>query len=328
MTPQNEGAVTAQSNERRALLIGASARLGPVRTPVGTSFLLGYSFEGQHMPDRDETLNGASTASARDLSSGMMATGDHILGLGVSNHWFSPLGIGIDHQTMLRYTTPHEAPASDVLRLRERSGTSYQTLPWVSWDWGSAQTTTAYVLLAKNLDRLDDGNSYQSYGTSRPSFGVTHALRLFNERLHLKANVVRFNYIYNDYFLDHSHTGADFGAEMRLSQGFVVGGAAGRYIDSYNLDVPKVGGCSPGERQGTTPVRCRRLEDITTVRINAQWLPAFIGVSYSLLMAENRSLNEYDKAKQVLMVYTQASFPSTRPWQPVDRTVPSFLSSE
>jgi len=152
-------------------------------------------------------------------------------------------------------------------------------------------------------------------------------------KLDTNIEVFRYEFIYNDYWLDYTREGAIVSAEYEVLPRWYATGLIGMYDDKYQLGRLKFGSCSnkpaasAGGEVSSAPVQCLRTDSGLMYQGGAYWnWTQFSRLSATFLVVTNSNAKqkEFASRKQSLNISFSMAFPSVKR---VDRFVNRFADS-
>jgi tetratricopeptide (TPR) repeat protein len=128
------------------------------------------------------------------------------------------------------------------------SRTTY-LVPWFSLTYNDSNVSTFYMNFRKEIDLEVPEFSNKSYDFESNSLektfslGLKHRLTLKPFDTSIETEFFRFDYTYNDYWLDRKRTGFLIRFENEFLTDMLVRGMAGIFQDSYEIKQIKTGSC-------------------------------------------------------------------------------------
>jgi hypothetical protein len=241
------------------------------------------------------------------------------------------------------FPSPDDSELRKVLKISD----TQLFIPWVGTAWGSNMRTLAYMYFRKeiNEDSPDHSNKTYDFGSGgRPvlSLGVSHDMDFPASDMAVNFELFRYEFIYNDQWLDYTRQGAIASAEFQLVPRWYLTGFVGFYQDAYQLERPKTKPCGSGpvppdtniDGSGapTTTNKCKRDDSGYLVQAGVYWnWTQFQRFSFDFQVVENKNpeLKEYQESKQTFQVAYTMAFPSVkRVVRFVDRYADSAFTKE
>lgn len=204
-------------------------------------------------------------------------------------------------------------------------------IPWISTSFIPGSRTTGYMYMRKEINHETPDLSNKTYdlfglsGSAVFSFGLSHAAKMFDDRLNWSAEVFNYDFVFNDYWSDFGRFGAFSEVDFQINQHFNMTGLIGIYQDDYALPRPRMNGsCKTGaattDSGGATgneeePLMCSRADDGLVIQGGLGWTPrSDWQVSTSLLYVsnDNQTMQEYVFNQIKFQVALTWAFPNAR----------------
>lgn len=223
-------------------------------------------------------------------------------------------------------------------------------IPWVGISYLDNYYTLFYLYLRKSLNSVNfefSNKTYSLFGDDEfvMSFGISHNMDFPKKKLKVNAEAFQYEFIYNDYWLDYTRTGAIFAAEYEFYPRFFVRGLLGFYSDVYQLPTIKQNQCAynsgpadSGEggelflTDSEDPLRCPRTDEGRLYGVGGHWnYSQFhrVEVSFTHVSNSNAKLKVYDRTKNTILFRLTWAFPSAqRVIRYVDRFADSAFTNE
>ena len=227
---------------------------------------------------------------------------------------------------------PDDAELQKVLKISDTS----LIIPWVGLSYLGNMRTLAYLYMRKEINEDSPEHSNKSYdlgldptsqgGEPVISFGLSHDIDLPTFKTNLNFELFRYEFIYNDYWLDYKRSGFFLSAEHELMPRWFVYGLGGFYRDEYILSRLKLKPCGTQPVATTTsgtgsdgaPTRaneCPRTDTGTLLQAGVWWnWTQFQRFSADIQMVENKNPDqkEFEESKMMLQFQYTMAFPSVK----------------
>lgn len=224
------------------------------------------------------------------------------------------------------------SPDNDELRKVLKISDTQLVIPWIGASFLKDMRTLAYLYLRKeiNEDSPDHSNKTYELGLSGASpvmsLGISHEMDFPEQDLEISVELFRYEFIYNDFWLDYKREGMFLSAEHQFIPRWYVSGLVGYYKDNYVLTRIKNGGCgakvnnntdttSPTGGVTAPPTNCFRNDTGLLYQAGVYWnWTQFQRFSASFQQVENKNpqQKEFDESKQTIQVTYTMAFPSVK----------------
>lgn len=202
-------------------------------------------------------------------------------------------------------------------------------MPWMGIEYGDNYETIFYLYLRKELN--DEAPEYSNktynflYDSSEKalSFGLSQRVRIPRYRTDLSAEVFRYQYIYNDYWMDFTRTGFILTGDVSVTGNLDVHGGFSSYTDIYTLEQIRTGSCSFNPSTGSRDIKvCPRIDRARIMQLGLSWnFSQFQSVSgyYNHMINQNAEMKVFEKTRDQLLVQFQFAFPAVKRVAPLAR---------
>ena len=244
----------------------------------------------------------------------------------IANHFFLGAHGRVDWTLIgsrLGGTEDEGEEASQVLPV------SFTTLfiPWVGLSYLDYFRTMFYLYFRREVFDDDEDLSNQTFvfeGDFLPSMGLSQTFELPNQAISAQVDLFRYEFVYNDYFLDKTREGFLFTLASGGIPNIEARLAGGYYHDVYTLPLLRTGSCTTNVR-GLTPEelkdadrearRCEREDVGILAEASLGWdISRHYRISVKYLFAQNSNdtQREFDETDHVVRVDITMAFPSAR----------------
>jgi tetratricopeptide (TPR) repeat protein len=158
--------------------------------------------------------------------------------------------------------------------------TTSLVVPWVGLEYNKNNRSILYFYFKKEIDKELPEFSNKTYnfnqGSIEKSFslGIRHRLDLPRFDTGIEAEFFRFDYTYNDYWLDFLRTGFMLTAEHQVISEVMVVGTVGTFQDVYDTKYIRSNSCSGNVKSsgaGTDIRSCARTDQGLIYKLNLAW---------------------------------------------------------
>lgn len=249
------------------------------------------------------------------------------------------------------FPSPDDSELRKVLKISD----TMNLIPWVGASFIENMRTLFYVYLRKEVNEDAPDTSNKSYdfgtngGTPAISLGLSHDIDFPEIPLSLGIELFRYEFIYNDFWLDYERLGGIFNIEHELLPRWFIEASVGYYQDSYILQRFKqkqcssdlvglpVGGTAPpsadtGDAAEPTVTKCWRDDTGLLYSAGVYWnWTQFQRFALTLQVTENHNAEqkEFETSKQTIAASFTMAFPSVkRVVRYVDRYADSAFTKE
>jgi hypothetical protein len=217
---------------------------------------------------------------------------------------------------------------AEVLDISETS----LLVPFFGASYLGNMNTIFYLYMRKelNTDAPEFSNKtfdFFSGGTPVTSIGLSQYVPIPQAKADLNLELFRYEFIYNDFWLDFTRTGAILRARAEFYKDIFVFGYAGYYTDVYQVDVLKQVKCSyeqPSTNEtslrleaSSDPKSCPRTDDGTLYQLGIYYnFTPFtrFNASFTSISNANTDQSIFDRTENSVVVSLTTGFPT------VDRT--------
>lgn len=223
------------------------------------------------------------------------------------------------------------SPDNDELRKVLRISDTQLLIPWIGASFSDHMRTLFYLYLRKEINEDSPDHSNKTYelgltgGTPIMSFGLSHEMDFPEDDLEVGIELFRYEFVYNDYWLDYKRDGLFLTAEHQIVPRWYVSGLIGYYKDTYVLPRIKLRSCGsepPNYQSGAssetgtaTPTECFRTDTGLLFQAGVYWnWTQFQRFSATYQQVENKNpqQKEFDESKQTIQVSYTVAFPSVK----------------
>lgn len=242
------------------------------------------------------------------------------------------------------FPSPDDQELKKVLKISD----TQLFIPWVGTAWSSTQRSLAYLYMRKELNEDSPDHSNKTYefglegGSPVLSLGLSHDMNFPEASLDVNFEIFRYEFIYNDFWLDYKREGALISLEHELIPRWYVTGLVGLYKDAYVLPRLKIQPCgaAPIVTDGQNPVApgagkpnvCHRDDSGTLFQAGAYWnYTQFQRISVDVQFVENKNpqQKEFEESKMTVQAAYTMAFPSVKRVQRfVDRYADSAFTKD
>ena len=234
------------------------------------------------------------------------------------------------------------SPESDELKKVLKISDTQLLIPWIGASYLGNMRTLAYLYMRKeiNSDSPEQSNKTYDFGASggQPvvSLGLSHQMDFPDQNLEVDVELFRYEFIYNDYWLDYKRQGILLSAEQEFLPRWFVSGVVGYYSDEYVLPRLKQRPCggqpstspdSSGGQASAVPTACLRTDTGLLYQAGVYWnWTQFQRFAAQIQYVENRNpqQKEFQESKQTIEISYTMAFPSV---QRVARYVDRFADT-
>ena len=235
------------------------------------------------------------------------------------------------------FPSPEDSELQQVLKISDTS----LVIPWVGVSYANNMRTLVYFYLRKeiNEDSPEHSNKTYALGTDGEdpvlSLGLSHAVEIPELKIGINAELYRYEFIYNDYWLDYKRIGGLLSINHELITNWHISALGGYYVDEYILPRIKLRPCAsqvtPADAtttfDGVAPRECPRTDSGILVQAGLYWnWTQFQRFSADVQFVSNRNADqkEFDESKMTIQFAYSLAFPSV---QRVTRLVDRFADS-
>ena len=232
------------------------------------------------------------------------------------------------------FPSPDDSELRKVLKISD----TMLFIPWIGASFVDNMRTLVYWYMRKEIDDDSPDYSNKTYelglsGGGKPtiSLGLSHEMEFPDIPLSVDIEAFRYEFIYNDYWLDYTRTGFIVSAEHELISRWFVDAALGYYSDSYILPRIKQNSCSgqttlPGGVATPTPTdttdpteppvtSCPRDDTGLLYQIGVYWnYTQFqrIALDLQVVQNQNSTMKEFEESRQTIQATFTMAFPSVK----------------
>jgi hypothetical protein len=200
-------------------------------------------------------------------------------------------------------------------------------IPWVGTSFLPGSRSTAYMYLRKEINAETQDLSNQTFSffgnkDSVFSLGASHVQSLLSNRLTASGEIFRYEFIFNDYWLDFNRLGVFGEVDYKLNQAFSLNGMAGFYKDEYALPRVRMSGkCNTAARSDSStgddsvPALCRRDDDGLVFQAGARWniaIDSQLSANLLYLSNSNSVMQEYTFDQIKFQIAITRAFPTAQ----------------
>jgi hypothetical protein len=276
--PTNEGTVATGSRVNQEIDLQAALGIGPVKTKDAQA-VAGYAYLQNWLTDNARIEEWSSDRTRLDflpfqldlLSRSHQLFGDYRRQL--------PKNFFMGIYGLYNYKTLGSRIGSDELLAKVLS-LSETTLfvPFIGLSLQKNFNTIIYTFLKKELNFDSPTYSYKSFSilgeSSAISMGLTQTFAFPAARLDGSFELFRYEFIYNDYWLDYSRLGGLLKLRYGFYKKFFLYGYFGMYSDTFQVPIMRVKGCQFPAAESvdeTAPARCERNDSGTLLQLGAYY---------------------------------------------------------
>ena len=319
------GTLTRPSSQETAMLVTASIGIGPVRQKGATSFA-GYTYKQNWITDVNSIPlwfeNGFSLESF-PLRGDMMERSHQFFGdmrKQMTPNLFLGAYARLEYNRMGSSFFP--SPDDSNLRVVTPQTDTQLLIPWAGWSWSPTMRSMFSLYLRKEIHNGIPEHSNKTFdlsgssGDPAISFGLSHAMDFPAQRLETSIDIFQYEFIFNDYWLDYSRTGAIAAADYAIYKGIGATALVGFYQDKYKLPHIKTASCDAAATatETSTPVSCPRSDSGNMIQIGLYYSKSSnLRFELAYLMVENSSnLKVYSESKNTIWGTVVWAFPGTK----------------
>lgn len=340
--PAPQGGIKPRNNQSMAALINGGIGIGPLKQGEVTLFG-GYNYRQKWLTDAErlETYAedygdiGYFPLRGDLLERRHQFYGDFRRELGKSLFFgvFGRYELARIGSTL--FPGPEDAELQKVLKISDTS----LVIPWIGISYLGNMRTLAYLYLRKEINEDSPEHSNKSYdlgiepgdegGEPVLSFGLSHDIESPSTKTNFNIEVFRYEFIYNDYWLDYKRTGFFLSAEHELLPRWYIYGLGGYYRDEYILSRLKLAACGTQPKSTSetgqasplptsTPTRaneCPRTDTGSLLQAGVWWnWTQFQRFSADIQMVENKNADqqEFEESKMMVQFQYTMAFPSVK----------------
>jgi hypothetical protein len=276
--PEQEGKVKTVPRENQLVDLEAAIGIGPVKTKDAQA-VAGYAYIQNWLTDSTRLAEWFSDLTRLDylpfqldlLSRSHQIFGDYRRQL--PKNFF--MGVyGLYNYKTLGSRIGSDELLSEVLSLHE----STLFVPFIGLSMQKHFNTIIYAFLKQEINFESPTYSYKSFSlfgdASAISVGLTQTFAFPKARLDGSFEVFRYEYIYNNYWLDFSRLGGLLKLRYGFYKKFFLQGYFGMYSDAFQVPILRVKGCKfPADELADTtkPARCQRNDSGTLWQLGAYY---------------------------------------------------------
>ena len=329
--PKARAQISSSDNRFIAMLANAGVGIGPIREDEITLFA-GYSYK-QTWDSNSDRLN-RWVESPTDLDTfpfqaDLLLRRHQIYG-DFRRDFHKTLFIGVFGRLEYARVGSTYFPSADSPMFRKTldQGQIQLLIPWIGIAYWEHFRTLFYLYMNKQLvyNSPEFSNKSDDFGLSSKtptmSLGISHAIDLPRYDLAIDIELFRYEFIYNDPWLDYNRQGIFIGVEQDFLQHWTVAGIGGYYSDRYVFPRVKSYNCNTLDNTPTdqfiatsTPRGCNRNDTGTLYQLGLYWnRTQFQRVSMLIqyISNENADQKEFNQStKNIQLMYTLA-FPSVK----------------
>jgi Tfp pilus assembly protein PilF len=197
-------------------------------------------------------------------------------------------------------------------------------IPQIGLNYLGNYQTLFYLYLRKELDEEApefSNRTYNIFGGGQPemSYGISHRMGFPRANLDVNFELFKYEFIYNDNWLDYSRLGFLTGAEFEFISNVKLNGLFGYYEDLYQISPLKQNSCgftkgSSGDGAAKEPKRCPREDTGTILQIGMYWnYSQFDRISAKYTLVDNSNVDEevFNKSESTYLIMLTMAFPSS-----------------
>ncbi len=213
-------------------------------------------------------------------------------------------------------TSPEDSQVQKSLRI----STASLLIPYVSAVITDNLSLELYTYMYKELQEDDQEFSYKTYDLSESSpllsVGLRSHLALPDYGTAIDLNLYRFEFVFNDLWLDYKREGASAKLSHELFNSFFLSLNLGFYVDTYLVPHLQVGGCRTSSKisqASDVPSVCERTDTGMAYDAEIYWdYTNFsrISLKYSNLENKNSAQTQFETNKTDILMQVTLAFPS------------------
>jgi len=299
--PTETGAIEARTESDSSVVVNASIGVGPIRQKNSTSFA-GYTYRQNWFTDiyivRSWIGNGLSLESF-PIRGDMLERTHEFFG-DVRRQFSDNLFAGAYARLQFSRVGSSFFPSPDdnSLKIVTPEKDTQLLIPWLGWTWSQTQRSMFSLYLRKEIHNQSSEHSNKTYdltgstGTPAISLGVSHAIDFPAKKVETTFDLFQYEFIFNDYWLDYSRTGAIAAVDYAIYKGLGANILVGIYQDKYKIPQIKTGSCGarPSESNGKDRVTCARADSGKMIQGGVYYNKTQnLRFEFSYLMVENGS---------------------------------------
>ncbi len=335
--PAPGGGLKPRAFQNMAALVNSGVGIGPWREGDMTAFG-GYTYRQQWITDTDrisEWLDSPSDIEYFPLRGDLLERHHQFYGdfrrdvLG-----FLYYGVFGRYEFARIGSSFFPSPDNDELKKVLKISDTQLVIPWIGASYNDGMRTLLYLYMRKELNQDSPDHSNKSYdfglSGSKPvmSLGLSHDMDFPEQDLTVGIELFRYEFIYNDYWLDYTRQGLFLSAEHEFIPRWFVNGLFGYYNDQYVLDRLKLHSCSsapaqsedggaatPTDGNPAAPKSCARDDTGTMIQLGVYWnWTQFQRLSATIQVVDNKNAQqkEFEESKQTIQVMYTMAFPSVK----------------
>jgi hypothetical protein len=338
--PDPKGGIKPRNTNTMAALANAGVGAGPLRQGDMTMFG-GYNYRQKWITDTDRLdafledfdfnyfpLRGDLLERRHQFYGDFRREFGNGLFFGVFGRYeFARIGSTL-------FPGPDDAELRKVLKISDTS----LFIPWVGMSYAGNMRTLVYLYLRKEINEDSPEHSNKTFdlgiasggsgGEPIMSFGLSHDIDMPDKKTNLNFEAFRYEFIYNDYWLDYKRTGFFLSAEHELLPRWFIYALFGYYSDEYILSRLKLKPCGTqpvstsqngsANAQGGPPTRaneCQRTDTGVLAQGGIWWnWTQFQRFSADLQFVENKNpeQQEFEESKMMVQFQYTMAFPSVK----------------
>lgn len=334
--PDPKGGLKPRNNTNMAGLVNAGIGGGPFRQGDIAAFM-GYNYRQRWITDLDRVdvfLEDPTDIQYFPLRGDLLERRHQLYGdfrRELAYGWFFGL---FGRYEMARigstlFPGPDDAELRKVLKISDTT----LLIPWIGLSYLGNMRTLFYFYLRKELNEDSPEHSNKSYelgltgGSEGPlfSFGMSHDMEFPEEKLNVNFELFRYQFVYNDYWLDYERTGAFLSLDHEILPRWFIYGLGGYYQDIYIMPRVKLKPCglqpqalgneTTGGEGVSQPKACPRTDTGTLFQAGIWWnWTQFQRFSADVQLVQNRNPDqtEFEESKTMFQFYYTMAFPSVK----------------
>jgi hypothetical protein len=328
--PNSNGNLGKKADSNAGLTVNASFGFGPTRQNHSTSFA-GYTYKQNWITETNSIQNWVGNGFSMDNFPlrGDFLERTHQL-FGDFRHQFnSNIFIGAYARIEFSRVGSSFFPSADSssLKVVTSEKDTQLMIPWAGWTWSETSRSMFSLYLRKEIhnESLEHSNKTfdltGSTGSPTISLNLSHSEDFPSKRIETTFDLFKYEFIFNDFWLDYSRKGLLASADFKLYKG--LGGEAliGMYQDDYKLPQFKTGTCKASNSTTSTTsgedpgrVSCTRSDSGNMFKFTLYYERSTnLLFKASYLTVENSSnLKVYSESKTVMMGSVVWAFPGTK----------------
>ena len=328
--PKEGGEISASDNRSVAMLANAGIGIGPIRQDETTVFA-GYNYKQTWDSNSDRLGRWADSPIELDafpFQADLLLRRHQIYG-DFRREFGDRFFVGVFGRMEFARAGSTYFPSADspIFRQTLNQGQTQLLIPWIGVVYAEHYRTLLYAYMNKQINFNSPELSNKSYdfgfSSNDPtlSIGLSQVIDLPQYDVLVDIELFRYEFIFNDPWLDYQRQGAFIGVEQDPIKNWTIAGIAGYYRDDYVFPRVRSYSCTTIDNTGEptltarTPLGCARTDTGTLFQLGLYWnRTQFQRVSGLLqyISNDNPEQREFNQTtKNIQLMYTWA-FPSVR----------------